>query len=248
VRKKIVGLILIAIVAGAVYLLTREEATFRVGEKQVYRVYYQGENIGSLTLQIEGTEIVEGVESYVAFYSLTLPGLDKARSGRLKFDAVGNLRRAVIAEAEEGALKWRTEIGYSFAENLMRVIVEDNRDPENFKEEDTYIRLTAEIMAPEHVWYLLRLEPLGFGYRREFHINLLPDATLNVRVAFKVVGEESVQTLAGTFDTWVIVGENTALAAWPIDRIWVEKGDGMVVKAVENQAGVLFVYELVEMG
>jgi hypothetical protein len=247
VIRKIVGFVLIfAIVACAIYLFTRGKAPFSVGEMQVYDVYYRDENIGSLTFRIADTGVVEGAKCYVARYSLILPRLDTARSGILKFDE-GNLRRAVIAEAEGRELKWRTEIGYSFAENRMRVIVEDNRDPENFKEKDVYIGLTAEIRVPEHVWYLWRLEPLRLGYRREFHLNLFPDATLNVLSAFEVIGEERVQTPAGTFDSWVIEGKNTALVAWPVDRVWVAKKDGIVVKALENVAGHLSVYKLREI-
>lgn len=82
---------------------------------------------------------------------------------------------------------------------------------------------------------LLRLEPLSFGYRREFRINLLPDATLNVRAAIRFIGEEAVGTPAGGFDCWVIEGENTRLASWPIDKLWLAKMGDFVVKAVEHQ-------------
>ncbi|RLG57092.1 MAG: hypothetical protein DRN83_02620, partial [Hadesarchaea archaeon] len=171
---------------------------------------------------------------------------NEGRFGILKFDFNGNLRRAVTTEVEGEALKWRTEIGYSFSDKLMRVILEDNRDPENYIERDTYINLTAEIMLPEHVWYLFRFEPLGDSYRHELYLNLLPDAFLNVKVAFHVVGEEELDTPAGSWSCWVIEGENTQLASWPVDKVWVDKERALVIKAVENQDGHEVVYLLEE--
>ena len=214
----------------------------RVGENQTYGIYVGDSKIGSLTLRITGTTIVENAESYVARYSLVTG--DTARVGELKFDKDGDLRRAVIAEAEDLSLKWRTEVGYSFADKLMRVIVWDNRNPENYWENDVYISLTAEVMVPEHVWYLPRFESLHRGYRREFHINLLPDATLNVGAAIQVVGEEVVETKTGRFDCWVLEGENTRLASWPIDKVWVAKGERFVVKAIEWQNSTQVEYKL----
>ncbi len=232
---------------GAFYFLARGVSSpVRVGEQQVYGIYYQDTKIGTLTIQVNGTVVVENVESFVATYSLSFPTLDRARSGMLKFDAGGNLRRAVIAQAEENTLKWRTEVGYFFADGLMRVIVEDNRNPEDYMEEDTYINLTAEIMVPEYAWYLLRFEPLNQDYRHEFYINLLPNAILNVRAAVQVTGEETVETPVGSWECWVLEGENTQLTSWPIDRIWVAKDSGLVVKGVKSQNGEEIIYLLEE--
>ncbi len=230
----------------AIYFMTQVVPPVRVGERQVYGVYYQDVKIGTLTLQVGSTAMVENVESFVATYSLSLHTFNKARSGTLKFDADGNLRRAVIAEVEENVVKWRTEIGYSFSDGLMRVIVGDNRNPEEYLENDVYINLTAEIMVPEHVWYLLRFKSLDQNYRHEFYINLLPNAIFNVRVAVQVVGEETVETPTGSWDCWVLDGENTQLTSWPIDSIWVSKGNGLVIKAVENQGGDEITYVLEE--
>lgn len=230
------GLILgcmVALAAGGYLLLTSKAPFIKVGENMTYGIYVGDSKIGSLTLRIAGTAIVENAECYVARYSLVTG--NATRAGELKFDKDGNLRRAAIAEAENLSLKWRTEVGYSFADKLMRVIVEDNRDPENYWENDVFINLTAEIMVPEHVWYLLRFESLHRGYRREFHINLLPNAVLNVRAAIRVVGEEAVKTPAGSFDCWVLEGENTQLASWPIDKLWVAKDEKLVIKAIEWQ-------------
>ena len=234
--------------SGDVYLNSIGEVSphVYVGKRQVYGVYYHDTKLGTLTFQVGSTTVVENVESFIATYSLYFPILDKARLGTLKFDSDGNLRRAVIAEVESGILKWRTEIGYSFADGLMRVIVEDNRNPEGYSEEDTYVNLTAEIMVPEHIWYLLRFESLSENYRHEFYINLLPDAVLNVRTAVQVVDGETVGTPAGTWDCWILEGENTQLTSWPIDKIWVDKGSGMVVKGMENQNGDGVVYLLEE--
>lgn len=214
------------------YLLLISSPTFiKVGESMTYGIYIGGTKVGSLTSQITGTAPIEGVECYVAQYSLSTGSA--ARSGVLKFDKDGNLMRAAIAAAENLSLKWRTEVGYSFTDNLMRVVFEDNRTPENYRENDVYMNLTAEIMVPEHVWYLLRFGPLHQYYRREFYINLLPDATLNVRAAFQVVGDEVVETQAGRFDCWVLEGENTQPTSWPIDKLWVAKSERVVVKAIE---------------
>lgn len=224
------------------YLFLTPGPPIRVGENMVYGIYVGDSRIGSLTLRITGTVVVENAESYVARYSLVTD--DVARVGELKFDKEGNLRRAAIAEAEDLSLKWKTEVGYSFADKLMRVIIMDNRNPENYWENDVFINLTAEIMVPEHVWYLLRFESLHKGYRREFHINLLPDATLNVRAAIQVVGEEVIETPAGRFECWVLEGENTRLASWPIDKVWVAKDERLVVKAIEWQDNIQIEYTL----
>jgi len=231
-----------AVVLSVGYLLLTSRPPIRVGEKMTYGIYAGDAKIGLLTIQVTGTAVVEKVECFVARYSLVVG--DTARAGELKFDWDGNLRRAVIAEAEKLSLKWRTEVGYSFAEELMRVIVEDNRDPENYQEKDAYIKLDAEIMVPEHVWYILRFESLQQGYRREFHINLLPNATLNVRVTLKVVGWETVETPAGRFECWVLEGENTGLASWPIDKVWIAKDERFVVKAIEWQNNIQVEYVL----
>jgi len=223
-------------------LLTPRPPLIVIGESMTYGIYIRDAKIGSLTTKITGTALVENVESFVARYSLVVGGT--ARAGELKFDGDGNLRRAAVAEAENLSLKWRTEVGYSFAEELMRVIVEDNRDPDKYWENDVYIRLTTVIMVPEHVWYLLRFESPHLGYRREFHVNLLPNAVLNVRVALKVVGGETVETPAGRFDCWVLEGENTRLASWPIDKLWVAKKERFVVRAIEWQDDIQLEYIL----
>ncbi len=237
---------LIVLGLGIAHFLSSVSLPVRVGERQVYGIYCENTKIGTLIFQVIDTAVVENVNSFVSTYSLFSPLSNEERSGTLKFDFNGNLRRAVIAEVGGGVLKWRTEVGYSFSDELMRVILEDNRDPENYIERDTYINLTAEIMVPEHVWYFLRFEPLGSDYRHEFYLNLLPDALLSVKVAFHVAGEEEVNTPAGSWSCWVIEGENTQLASWPVDKIWVDKESALVVKAVENQSGYQVVYLLEE--
>lgn len=240
----IIGCLVVSV--GAYLYLTSGAQFIRVGENQTYGIYIGGTKRGTLTSQITGTAIVENVECYVAQYSLMYG--DKARAGELKFDKSGNLRRAVIAEVENLSLKWRTEVGYSFADKLMRVIVEDNRVPENYEEKDDYNNLTAEIMVPEHVWYLLRFESLYRGYRREFYLNLLPDATINVSAAIQVIGDQTVETQAGSFDCWIIEGENTQLTSWPIDKLWVSKDWRFVVKAIEWQGSTQVEYVLESYG
>jgi hypothetical protein len=242
---KILALIAGAALAAAACLLltSSEKQPVRVGESLDFAVYAGGTKIGTLSERISESAVVENASCYVARYTLTVGG--SARAGVLKFDGEGRLRRAVVAQAENLSLRWRTEVGYSFSQGLMRVIVQDNRDPENYRENDLLVRFGSEtVMLPEHVWYFLRFQPLGPGYRRELYLNLLPDAALNVRAALRVTGEERVETPAGRFSCWVLEGENTGLAPWPIDRIWVSKDRKIVVKAVEWVNGVQCEYVL----
>lgn len=242
-RRLVLILACVAVLSiGGHLLLSSRAPAIKVGENMSYGVYVGDRKVGSLTLRITGTTTVENAECYAARYLLTTGNV--ARAGELKFDGQGNLRRATIALAENLSLRWRTEVGYSFADRLMRVIVEDNRDPGNYRESDVYINLTAEIMVPEHVWYLLRFEPLRKDYRREFHLNLLPDATLNVKAAIRVTGEEVIETPAGRFECWVLEGENTRLASWPVDKIWVAKNERLVARAVEWQDDIQIEYRL----
>lgn len=235
-------LIIFCTVVGVLVLLQPPGCPVKVGENQTYSIYDGPTRRGSLTLRITNTETVENAECYVARYSLMVD--ETTRSGKLEFDKNGNLRDARIEEVENLSLKWRTEVNYSFAEALMRVIFQDNRNPEDYLKDVAYINLTEEIMVPEHIWYLIRLESLHQGYRREFYINLLPNATFNTSAAIQVVGEETLETPAGRFDCWVLEGENTQLAPWPIDKLWVAKNERVVVKAVEDQAGAQIEYLL----
>ncbi len=225
----------------------------RVGESQTYGIYVSGIKVGSLTSQITGTAIVGGVECYVARYGYVVG--DGARWGELKFDNEGNLRRATVEWYENFSStdEWwndssylRTDVGYFSAGNRMDVIIEDNSG--RYENRDDNNLLPGEIMVPEHVWYLLRFESLYQGYRKEFFINALPDATQYVPVAFQVVGDNTLKTQAGDFDCWVIEGENTQLTSWPIDNLWVAKDTGVVVKAIELQDSVQFEYVLLNYG
>ncbi|KXA99485.1 hypothetical protein AKJ42_03105 [candidate division MSBL1 archaeon SCGC-AAA261C02] len=67
--------------------------------------------------------------------------------------ANGRWWRAVIAQAREDILEWMVEIGYSFRDGLIRVIVRNNRNSDNYREEDKIMNLSGEnIMMTGHVW------------------------------------------------------------------------------------------------
>lgn len=232
----------VALGTACIWYLTREAFPIWVGEEQNYGTYVKNGRVGTLTAWIEGMEKFDGVECYVARYMLTFG--DTARAGRLKFDREGRLRHVKVALVENKALKWTTEVGYSPATDTMRVIIKDNRDPENYSESDDILRVPGETLVPEYLWYLIRLERLQPGYRREFYLNCMPEAGTIFSAGVAVIGEEKIQTSAGLFDCWVVRGENTRLAPWPIDRVWVAKDGKFVVKAVELQDDIQFEYFL----
>lgn len=241
--EKIAMIFAFSVLVGvAGYMILIPATSGWIGENLVYGVYVDNEKIGTLSMEITGTSIVENVEMYVARYSFVFG--DSARAGELKFDMEGRLWRAVVAVAENDSLIWRTEIGYSFVDELMRVVVEDNRVSDNYVENDFLLYLTENIVAPEYIWYFFRFESLQRYYRREILINLLPDATYTVGAAFQVTGDETITTPAGNFDCWVLEGENTQLTAWPIDKLWVTKGGGLVVKGLETNDAIQYEYIL----
>ncbi|MEM2878776.1 MAG: hypothetical protein QXG10_04470 [Candidatus Hadarchaeales archaeon] len=205
-------------------------------ENLVYGIYSGGERMGELKLWVEGRETVDNVECFVVRYSIYIPNDDRARSGVMKFDSRGTLRRVRIAEAEQNVLKWATEIGY-FKQGLMRVVVEDNRIPEAFSEKDETILTPPDATVGEYVWYLIRFDDVGEGYSRRFGMSLMPDATTIVSSRISVSGEENVESPAGTFECWAMEGENTESVPWPVDRMWVSKKDGIVIKASELIGG-----------
>ena len=186
---------------------TRVSGPIRIGENQTYGVYVGGNRLGTMVSWVEGTESFDDVQCYVARYSLTIG--NAAQAGRMLFDQGGRLRYAKIAVADNEGLKWTTEIGYSPALGVMRVIVEDNRVPENYRVYDNTVVTPGEVMVPIHPWYLFRVENLYSGYQRSFYVNSLPIATTVVPAKISVTGEEKVETPAGSFDCWTLQGENT---------------------------------------
>jgi len=246
-RGLTIGIVfVVALITTLYFLLSSGRQPVKVGESLSFGIYVGGTRIGSLLERITESTVIENTKCYVAKYTLTTNG--SARAGVLKFDERGRLRRAVIAQAENLSLKWRTEVGYFYDQGLMRVIVQDNRVPENYRENDVLIRFGSEtVMLPEHVWYFLRFQPLGPHYRLELYLNLLPYANFNQKVALKVTREEDIETPAGRFSCWVLEGENTRLASWPIDKIWVSKNEKIVVKAIELQDSIQIEYSLLEV-
>jgi hypothetical protein len=222
----LLGMVLIVALVSGSLLLTPAPKPFRVGENLIYGAYLGGDRVGVMNFWIEGEETFGDARCYVVRYSLEVPVLNAARAGRLLIDGEGKLRHAKIAYAEGGALRWATEIGYSYALGVMRVIVEDNRAPENFSKKDDSVVIPGETFVPAHLWYLLRTEEVEEGYERRFFVNLLPDATEVMRASVTIVGIEDIATPAGTFDAWVVEGENIA------EKLWIERGSGVVVKAV----------------
>ena len=217
-------------------ILTGPRGPIRIVEKQTYGVYATGGNkIGTMVSWVEGTESFDGVGCYVARYSLTIG--NAAQAGRMLFEKGGRLRHAKIAVADDEGLKWTTEIGYSPALGVMRVIVEDNRVPENYHVHDNTVATPGEVMVPIHPWYLFRIENLYPGYQRSFFINALPMATTVVSAKISVTGEERVETPAGSFDCWALKGENAV-------NLWIAKGERLVVEAIEQVEGVSWTYVL----
>jgi len=238
------GLAVTATVCLCYFLSLSSGAPVKAGEHQTYGICTGDEKVGELSLQIDGEESVENVMCFVARYSLYLPRVDMARSGVLKFDGQGVLRRAVTAEAQAGALRWRTEIGYSPAEGLMRVIVEDNRNPDNFFENDWLMELPEKPAVGEFLWYLPRFTSLAQGSRIEANASLMPYATNLIHITLTVENEEIVETPAGSFECWFLTGENTCDIPWPIDRIWIDKKTKIVVKATElGEEETLYILE-----
>lgn len=223
-----------------------EGPPIRVGERQTYGIYLDNidNKIGALEIGVENTTIIENVECYLVRYSLEVDG--GKRSGQLEFEKGIWPKHTKITLTENESLEWDTEINYSFFTNLMHVVVKDNRDPDNYQEINNYLSFSERIMTPEHLWYILRFGPFYQGYRQEFYINLLPDATENLTIAMEVVGEEEIETQAGYFVCWVLEGENTQPTQWPIDKLWIAKGERLVVQALENQAegsDILYILE-----
>ena len=234
-----VFLLIVAVSCAAlVFFSPRKEIgpRIRTGEEMIYGLYAGDHKIGTIAFWIEGTETLEGARCHVARYSLSTP--DTAKSGKLKFDETGRLRHVKIAFVENQSPRWVTEIGYSYLLNVARVIVEDNRNSENYRELDNLLRLPGETFVSEHLWYLLRLEDLHLGYERGFYVHSLPEATQLGAASAEVIGEERVSTPAGNFDCWIVKGTNVT------DRLWIAKGGAAVVKAMENVDGVEITYML----
>ena len=125
-----------------------------------------------------------------------------------------------------------TEIGYSYLLNVARVIVEDNRNPENYRELDNLLRLPGETFVSECLWYLLRLEDLHLGYERGFYVHSLPEATLLGAASVEVTDEELVSTPAGNFDRRIVKGTNVT------DRLWIAKGSAAGLRRWKMSMGL----------
>ncbi len=229
-------LALVLVFMGLILRVFHQGPLIGVGEEMVYGVYVGGNRAGTMTFWVEGTESFDGVACYVGRYSMMVG--DTVQAGRMVFDKQGRLRHAKIALVENRSLKWSTEIGYSRAVGVMRIIFEDNRNPENYSVTDNAVLMPGETVLPAYLWYRLRMENLGLGYQLEFYINVLPQATTLVPARVAVRGEERVDTPIGRFDCWVIKGENTT------SGFWITKDRRLVVKAVEEAEGVSWLYVL----
>lgn len=225
---------IIILIIAALLVLRGPTHRIRVGEQQTYGIYSEDNKIGTLVIGVENVTSIENVEGYLARYSLEIGSIE--RLGELKFEKGIWPRHTNITLTENGSLEWATEISYSFSADLMYVIVKDNRDPENYRETDNYLAFSERIMTPEHLWYILRFTSLHLGNRQEFYLHLLPDATENLTIAMEVVDKEEIETQAGYFVCWVLEGENTNPIHWPIDELWIAKGERLVIKAVKKQA------------
>lgn len=251
-----VAVFICAVVTGVsvIYFLVPEVPfPIRLGERQVYGIYLGGNKVGTLELWVSGTVAVEGEELYISHYNLSYS--DVLRSGLSKFDGMGRLHRFEATQRNGEDLEWRVEVSYLLSDNRMGVIIEDNRDPDNYRTADSYMSIEGvEIMMPEHVWYYLGFQELYPEYQYSLRLNLLPNPVVgsiapaqNTVVTLRVTGSETVETSVGSFECWMVEGgENTRLAAWPIDRIWVAKESGLVVKGIENQDGDELIFMLEE--
>jgi hypothetical protein len=159
----------------------------------------------------------------------------------MKFDEEGELKHTRVWYYLDDIPRWATEIAYFYSENVMAVRIEnyENLDEEgNPSVVENFLPLERETTISEHLWYLLRLEPLRLAYLREFDLNAFPNATQTISGWIEVVDEQSVETPADTFDCWLVRGSG------PFDWMWVEKGGRVIAKVVERTGGLTLVYML----
>ena len=206
----------------------------KLGESRVYGVYVEGARVGSWEMSIdENMAYWENEPCYKARYEMKLGTL--YQGGWMEFDGGGKLMHARVWFFKNGTAKWATEVAYYPSPGVMRVVRENYEDNSCA---DDFIPMLRETTISEHLWYLLRLEPLELAYLREFDLNAFPDATRTVSARVDVVGEQRVDTSAGTFDCWLVRGDG------PFDWMWVEKSGRVVVKVVERSGGLTRTYSL----
>lgn len=234
--KPIAVFVLMVVVGSAVLaLLSLEPGTrLRLGEKMVYGIYVEGERVGSWGMGIENRmTTLENVPCYRVNYTMELGRVQQG--GWIEFDEDGELRHTRVWYYLDNVPRWATEIAYSYPDNLMRVRVENHENLDengNPSAVENFMFLQKETMTAEHLWYLLRLEPLELGYSREFDLNAFPDAMQTVPARVDVVGEQRVETPVGTFDCWLVQGQGS------FDWMWVEKNGRLVAKVQEQSAGL----------
>lgn len=241
---KYIAVVLVCLTVGAAagYMIsgTRTSTTtlsgpIRVGENMVYGIYAGGSSIGTLNLWVDNTETFDGGETYVANYTLII---GTTTQGAMRVDENGRIRHAILVQASGGALSWATVIAYSYVLGMMRMIVEDNRVPENYGTSDTTYVMSVETTVPIGLWYLLRADNMSIGRQRAFYINNLPEGLPLIPARTTVTGEETVQTPLGSFECWTVYGENTTA------NMWVAKDGSRIVKASETVDNITLTYTL----
>lgn len=206
----------------------------RLGERMTYGIYVGGTRVGSWEMGIEENMTTwENVRCYKASYSMALGRVQQG--GWMEFDENGGLRHARVWYYLDNVPRWATEIAY-FPTLKVMYVVENNY--ENNSCENAWVPMQRETTIAEHLWYLLRTEPLKLGYSREFDLSAFPRATQLVPARVDVLREEKVETFAGTFDCWLISGQG------PFNRMWVEKGGRLVAMVQEQSRGQTRVFLL----
>lgn len=233
--KKILGqkttLALITVAAAMIVylvLILSQVPFIRVGENHHYGVYVNDTKIGTYDLWVEGETTVDGTKAFTARYIAAYAiGTDNyGQAGRMTFEADdGRLRHFRVALAKNLDLKWLVDVTYSPTLSVMQVIVENYEDNTT---DNNLVSMQRETTVLEHLNYLLRFEPLRFGYAKRVDLNSFPDATNIYTIVLEVTGENRIQVPAGTFDSWVIESEELAIT------IWVAK-DGRAVPMFEER-------------
>jgi len=197
------GLLLVALAAGSFHLYStrfrRIELPFAPGEKLVYELRWGVVTAGTATLVVLPPEEIDGVEAQHFALSVETVGLvDAIYPVRNRVDSfmTPDLRRSLryLKRQREGRHKKRdVTVRFDWDRQVAQYTNLDHTRPE--------VELAPETVDPLGAFYRFRSLPLEVGGT---HRMAVTDGKRVGAGSARVIREETIETAAGTFDTYLV--------------------------------------------